>query len=116
MEEVISKNTHTKCSVELLYTDSMNYEFLVPNRLIDPYSGCLDDRIVNEVTGLVRDGDLDLDFGECSGSSLRTSQRVYGEFILIKNNEIDTKLPVFDTKHLVKLPYSTHLKKYKKQK
>ena len=111
MEEVISKNTHTKCSVELLYTESMNYEFLVPNRLIDPYSGHLDDRIINEVTRLVRDEDLDLDFGECRDSSRRTSQRVYGEFILIKDNEIDTKLPVFDTKHLVKLPYSTHLKK-----
>ncbi len=59
-KKTITKETHTQCRVEILRQETYEYDFLVPNHLIDE-DGCLDEEFEKKITDLFEWGYVNTD-------------------------------------------------------
>ena len=53
-KKTITKETHTKCGVRIIKRIEADFEFLVPNHLVDE-DKCLDEEFSKKMSGLVMD-------------------------------------------------------------
>ena len=60
MEKVISKETHTMCSVEVKNMRNNRFQFIVPNHLLDK-DGNITDEIKKEISNMFSKEDLTYD-------------------------------------------------------
>ena len=58
-EKAITKDTHTKCGVRIIKQITADFEFLVPNHLVDE-NGKVDDEILEEITDKFMFGRLNI--------------------------------------------------------
>ena len=97
MEKVISKETHTKCSVRTISKILSDVEFLVPNHLIDE-NGHLDEEFGKQISGLVEGiiiNPLIIRFHHDDYDLVDREQEVVGMYEIIKD-DFDPDLPVMD--------------------